>query len=139
MITTLDHIAIAVPDLNDAVRRFVEDFGLGYEGTEDVESASTTAAFLSRTACRIELIHPLNDGGPVAKFLQSRGGGLHHLCFRSDNLDDDVARLKSKGYQFLSDEPQLGAQNCRVIFVHPKSCDGVLIELNEPHASSSVD
>lgn len=132
MITALDHIAIAVPDLERAIKRFLEDFGLPCEGTEDVESAKTTTAFFPLPATSIELVHPLRGEGPIAKYLEKKGGGIHHLCFRSDNIDEDVARLRAKGYQFLSDVPTLGAHNCRVIFIHPKSCDGVLIELNQP-------
>jgi len=132
MITGLDHIAIAVPDLEKAIQRFAEDFGFDYKGREDVVSAKTSTAFFPFEASQIELVHPLNGEGPIAKYLEKKPGGLHHLCFRSDNLDEDIARLKAKGYQFLSDEPQLGAHNCRVIFIHPKSCDGVLVELNQP-------
>ena len=132
MIVALDHIAIAVPDLGRAIKRFMEDFGLEYKGTEDVEAAKTTTAFFPLPPTSIELVHPLNGEGPIAKYLEKKGGGMHHLCFRSDDIEADVARLKEKGYQFLSDQPTLGAHNCKVIFIHPKSCDGVLIELNQP-------
>ncbi len=132
MITALDHIAIAVPDLDKAIERFMNDFDLEFKGIETVEDAQTTTAFFPLPATQIELVHPLNGGGPIAKYLEKRSGGLHHLCFRSDDLDSDVARLKAKGYQFLSDAPSMGAHNSRVIFIHPKSCDGVLIELNQP-------
>lgn len=132
MITALDHIAIAVPDLDKAIRRFMEDFGITYDGTEEVEAAKTTTAFFPIDGTQIELVHPLRGEGPIAKYLEKKGGGIHHLSFRSDNIEEDVARLKAKGYQFLSDEPQPGAHNCRVIFIHPKSCDGVLIELSQP-------
>lgn len=132
MITALDHIAIAVPDLEKAIKRFLEDFGLEFKGTEDVEAAKTSTAFFPVPPTSIELVHPLNGEGPIAGYLEKRGGGLHHLCFRSDDIEADVARLKEKGYQFLSDAPSLGAHNCKVIFIHPKSCDGVLIELNQP-------
>lgn len=132
MITALDHIAIAVPDLEKAIKRFMEDFGLKYEGTEDVDAAKTTTAFFPLPETSIELVHPLRGEGPIAKYLDKKGGGIHHLCFRSDDIHADVARLKEKGYQFLSDEPTVGAHNCLVIFIHPKSCDGVLIELNQP-------
>jgi len=132
MITGLDHIAIAVPDLTKAIERFANDFGLTLSGQEDVASAQTTTAFFPLASTSIELVHPLDGKGPIAKYLEKRGGGIHHLCFRSDNLDEDVDRLRLKGYQFLSDAPQVGAHNCRVIFIHPKSCDGVLIELNQP-------
>ncbi len=132
MIVALDHIAIAVPDLEKAIKRFMEDFGLPYKGQEDVASAKTSTAFFPLPETSIELVHPLNGEGPIAGFLEKKGGGLHHLCFRSDDIEADVAHLKEKGYQFLSDAPSLGAHNSKVIFIHPKSCDGVLIEINQP-------
>ncbi|MEM1142624.1 MAG: methylmalonyl-CoA epimerase [Pseudomonadota bacterium] len=132
MITALDHIAIAVPDLTKAIERFLDDFGLNYEGREDVVAAKTSTAFFPLPATSIELIHPLEGEGPVAKYLERHGGGLHHLCFRSDDIHADVARLKERGYQFLSEAPSPGAHDSLVIFIHPKSCDGVLIELNQP-------
>jgi methylmalonyl-CoA/ethylmalonyl-CoA epimerase len=132
VITSLDHIAIAVPDFEKAVKRFMEDFGLSFDGTEDVPSAKTKTAFFSLPETHIELVHPLDGEGPIAKYLETRPGGIHHLCFRTDNIDDDVHRLRALGYQFLSEEPSPGAHGARVIFIHPKSCDGVLIELSEP-------
>ena len=134
MITALDHIAVAVPDFEKAIKRFMEDFGLPFEGTEDVAEAKTSTAFFPLPPTSIELIHPLNGEGPVAGYLEMKGGGLHHLCFRSDNIHEDIARLKEKGYQFLADEPSPGAHGSQVIFIHPKSCDGVLIEINQPAA-----
>ena len=136
MITALDHIAIAVPDFEKAIKRFMEDFGLSFEGTEDVEAAKTSTAFFPLPPTNIELVHPLRGEGPIAKYLEKKPGGLHHLCFRSDNIEADVARLKEKGYQFLADEPGPGAHGSRVIFIHPRSCDGVLIELNQPAEKS---
>ncbi len=132
MITALDHIAIAVPDFEAAIKRFMEDFGLPCEGTEDVHAAKTSTAFFPLPPTNIELVHPLNGEGPIATYLEKRGGGIHHLCFRSDNILEDIARLKAKGYQFLSDSPSPGAHGSQVIFIHPKSCDGVLIEINQP-------
>jgi len=132
MITGLDHIAIAVPDLDKAIERFAEDFGLELKGREDVAEAKTSAAFLPIEKSNIELVHPLNGEGPVQKYLDKKGGGIHHLCFSSDDIEADVERLKAKGYQFLSDAPTPGAHNCKVIFIHPKSCDGVLVEINQP-------
>jgi methylmalonyl-CoA/ethylmalonyl-CoA epimerase len=134
VIRSLDHIAIAVPDLQRAIRRFAEDFGIPLAGVEDVRSAVTTTAFFPIDGTRIELVHPLDGAGPVATFLEKRGGGLHHLCFRTDDIEGDMARLQAKGYRFLTDAPQPGAHGTRVVFIHPKSADGVLIELAEhPH------
>jgi methylmalonyl-CoA/ethylmalonyl-CoA epimerase len=132
MITALDHIAIAVPDLEKSIKRFMEDFGLNFDGTEDVEAAKTSTAFFPVPPTSIELVHPLRGEGAIAGYLEKKGGGLHHLCFRSDNIEEDIARLKEKGYQFLGDEPTPGAHGSRVIFIHPRSCDGVLIEINQP-------
>ena len=131
MIVGLDHIAVAVPDLSEAIRRFTEDLGLELAGTEDVPSAQTRTAFLPLPATRIELVHPLEGHGPIQTFLDKRGGGLHHLCFRTNDLDGDVARLRAKGYRFTTEGPTPGAHGTRVIFVHPKSFGGVLVELAE--------
>ena len=135
MIVALDHIAIAVPDLQQAISRFMDDFGLTFAGTEDVAAAKTTTAFFPIIGTSIELVHPLHGEGPIAGYLEKKGGGIHHICFRSDDLDADMQRLKDKGYQFLSDAPQPGAHNSRVVFIHPRSCGGVLIELNQPAAA----
>ncbi len=131
MIRRLDHIAIAVPDMEAAIARFVDDLGIELAGREDVPSESTSTAFLPIDGTKIELIHPIAGEGPVAAYLEKRGGGLHHLCFETDDIEADMARLKEKGYRFLSDAPRPGAHGTRVAFIHPKSCGGVLIELAE--------
>ena len=131
MILSLDHIAIAVPDLAKALERYGEDFGIQFSGTEDVDAQKTTTAFFPISGTQIELIHPMQNQGPVAKYLKKRGGGMHHLCFRTDDIHADMERLKAKGYRFLSDSPQDGAHGTKVVFIHPKSTDGVLIELAE--------
>lgn len=131
MIRRLDHIAIAVPDMEAAIARFVDDLGIELAGREDVPSESTSTAFLPIDGTKIELIHPIAGEGPVAAYLEKRGGGLHHLCFETDDIEADMARLKEKGYRFLSEAPKPGAHGTRVAFIHPKSCGGVLIELAE--------
>ena len=131
MIRRLDHIAIAVPDIEAAIARFADDLGLTLAGREDVPSQSTTTAFLPIDGTQIELIHPMNGEGPVQAHLDKRGGGLHHLCFETDDIDADMSRLQEKGYRFLSEAPQPGAHGTRVAFIHPKSAGGVLIELAE--------
>ncbi|HMV67804.1 MAG TPA: methylmalonyl-CoA epimerase [Myxococcota bacterium] len=131
MIVALDHIAIAVPDLERAIRRFAEDLGLTFDGAEDVPTARTRTAFFPIPGARIELVHPLDGGGPIRKFLDTRGGGLHHVCFRTDDIEADMERLRGLGYRLLSEAPQPGAHGSRTVFIHPASCDGVLIELAE--------
>ena len=136
MIKGLDHIAVAVPDLERAIRRFADDFGCQYQGTETVVAAKTTTAFFPVSSTSIELVHPLDGDGPIAKYLEERPGGLHHLCFRSDDIRADMAALKEKGYEFLHAEAQPGAHGCKVAFIHPRSCGGVLIEINQPPPDS---
>ena len=131
MITRLDHVAVAVPDLAAAIARFQDDLGLHFEGTDDVVAAQTRTAFFAVPGTHIELIHPLDGGGPVQGFLDKRGGGLHHLCFETDDIVADMAMLRAKGYRLLSDEPKPGAYGSLVVFIHPKSADGVLIELTQ--------
>jgi methylmalonyl-CoA/ethylmalonyl-CoA epimerase len=131
VIVALDHVAIAVDDLPAGIRRFCNDLGLPLAGTEDVVSAQTTTAFLPVPGTRIELVAPLDGEGPIAAHLAKRGPGIHHLCFRTDDLDTDVARLRDRGWRFTTDAPTPGAHGTRVMFVHPKSTGGVLIELAE--------
>lgn len=132
MIRSLDHIAIAVPDLDEAITRFATDLGIALDHVEDVTSAQTRTAFLPVSGpTNVELITPLDGAGPVAQSLDKRGPGLHHLCFRTDDLDADVAKLREKGWRFTTDAPTPGAHGTRVMFIHPKSAGGVLIELAE--------
>ncbi|MBN2800355.1 MAG: methylmalonyl-CoA epimerase [Deltaproteobacteria bacterium] len=131
MIIALDHVAVAVDDLQAAIARFAEDFGLVLAGTEEVEAAKTSTAFFPLPGTRIELVHPLRGEGPIAAHLERRGPGLHHLCFRTDDIVADVERLKGKGYRFLSEAPSPGAHGSQVIFLHPKSTGGVLVELSQ--------
>ena len=128
MILSLDHIAIAVPDLDEAVQRFC--LGLSLEGTEDVVAAQTTTACLPVAGpTSIELVTPLDGAGPIAASLTKRGPGLHHLCFRTDDIEGDMERLKAKGWRFTTDAPSPGAHGTRVAFIHPRSTGGVLLEL----------
>ena len=131
MIRRLDHIAIAVPELTEAIARFVDDLGLTLTGTEDVESMQTSTAFLPIDGTQIELVAPMDGQGPVQGFLDKRGAGLHHICFQTDDIEADMGRLVEKGYRFLSEGPVEGSHGCRVAFIHPKSAGGVLIELSE--------
>jgi methylmalonyl-CoA epimerase len=132
VIVGLDHVAISVRDLDEAVARFVDDLGLVLEGIEDVPSAVTRTAFLPLPApTSIELVTPLGGQGPLVASLAKRGPGLHHLCFRTDDIDADVAKLRARGWTFTTDAPTPGAHGTRIIFVHPRSAGGVLIELAE--------
>lgn len=131
MILGLDHIAVAVDDLDAALGRFVHDLGLAFDGTEDVPSAQTKTAFLPVSGTRIELVTPLDGQGPIRKHLDTRGPGLHHLCFRVTDVVAAMEQLSAKGYRFTTDAPTPGAHGTKVVFLHPKSMGGVLVELAE--------
>jgi methylmalonyl-CoA/ethylmalonyl-CoA epimerase len=137
VILRLSHIAIAVPDLEAAIQRLVEDLGLPMEGREDVAAALTRTAFFPVQGTRIELVHPLDGKGPIAGFLEKKGPGLHHICFETDDIDADVEKLRARGYQFLAPAPTPGAHGTRVIFIHPRCFDGVLVELAQPGHEAS--
>ncbi len=131
MITGLDHVAVAVSSIEEA-RIFYEDLGLHVASIEEVEHEGVRVAMIPCGATRIELLEPLTPDSTVARFLEQRGPGIHHLCFRSDGVMADDDRLRTAGVTLLRERPGPGAEGATVQFVHPKSADGVLVELSEP-------
>ena len=127
----LDHIGIAVASLDEGTA-FYEALGLEVTGTDEVPEQGVRVAFLPVGDTRIELLEPTGPESPIARHLEKRGPGMHHLCVRVDDIEAAMRRLADAGYRLLSDEPQLGAHGCRVCFVHPKSTGGVLLELSQP-------
>ena len=127
--TVLDHIAIAVRDLEAAVRIY-EDMGFTFSKTrEKVESQGVEVAFAPMGGGHLELLRPLSEDGPVGKFIAKKGEGIHHICFEVKDVAKLCGDLSAKGYQFLYDSPVPGARDCLVNFIHPKSTRGVLVEL----------
>lgn len=130
MIDRIEHVGIAVRSIAEA-RGLYEALGLHVEAIEDVPHEGVRVALIPCGASRIELLEPLSDDSPIARFLEKRGPGLHHLCLASDDVRSDDARLREGGYQVLRPEPTRGAGGCWVQFVHPRSTGGVLLELSE--------
>jgi methylmalonyl-CoA/ethylmalonyl-CoA epimerase len=128
---TLDHLGIAVASLDEGAR-FYRALGLELEGVEEVAEQGVRVAFLPVGDSRLELLEPTGEESPIAKHLERRGPGLHHICLRVDDIRAAMASLAEQGYRLLSDEPQVGAHDCLVCFVHPKSTGGVLLELSQP-------
>lgn len=126
---TLDHIGIAVKSLDDA--KIYEDLGLSVSHVETVATQGVRTAFLAAGEANIELLEPTGPESAVAKFIAKRGQGIHHICFRVDDIDAHLARLKAQGYRLINDAPVPGAHGCRVAFLHPAAGNGVLIELSE--------
>jgi len=131
----LDHIGIAVESIDTGLAIY-RALGIEVEGVEEVVDQGVRVAFLPVGEPRIELLEPLNDDSPIARFLDRRGPGLHHICLRVSNIRMAMAQLSDEGYQLLSEEPMRGAHDCLVCFVHPKSAGGVLIELSQPAVGS---
>lgn len=130
MVKGIDHVGIAVASIAEA-RRFYESLGLEVETIEEVPQEGVRVAVIPCGASRIELLEPLHEESPVAKFLDKRGPGIHHVCLGTDDVDGDSAALGEAGVRLLREAPTPGAEGCRVQFVHPKSSGGVLYELSE--------
>jgi methylmalonyl-CoA/ethylmalonyl-CoA epimerase len=126
---TLDHIGIAVRSLDTA--RIYSALGLSIDHVESVESQGVKTAFIRVGDANLELLEPMSEDSPVGRFIERRGEGIHHICFRVTNLEWHLENLKSQGYRLVNETPVAGAQGCRVAFLHPADGNGVLIELSE--------
>jgi methylmalonyl-CoA/ethylmalonyl-CoA epimerase len=126
----LDHIGIAVDSIDSGLAIY-RALGIEVEGIEEVEDQKVRVAFLPVGDTRIELLEPTDDSSPIARHLERRGAGLHHICLRVPDIREAMAQLSKEGFTLLSEEPLRGAHNCLVCFVHPKSAGGVLIELSQ--------
>ncbi|MFL6248348.1 MAG: methylmalonyl-CoA epimerase [Thermoanaerobaculia bacterium] len=127
--TRLDHIGIAVRSLASA--KIYEDLGLTIDHVETVETQRVKTAFLSVGDANLELLEPTSPDSPIAKFIEKRGEGIHHICLRVENIEAHLERLKAAGYRLINEAPVPGAHGCRVAFLHPSAANGVLIELSE--------
>ena len=127
----LDHIGIAVKSLDAA--KIYETLGLTIEHVETVETQKVRTAFLSVGDSNLELLEPTSPDSTVAKFIEKRGEGIHHICLRVDSIEEHLERLKAAGYRLINEAPVPGAHGCRVAFLHPSAGNGVLIELSEKH------
>jgi methylmalonyl-CoA/ethylmalonyl-CoA epimerase len=126
---TLDHIGIAVRSLDAA--KIYQDLGLTVDHVETVAAQGVRTAFLSAGDANLELLEPTGPDSTVAKFIEKRGEGIHHICLRVENIEEHLARLKAAGYRLINEAPVPGAHGCRVAFLHPSAGNGVLIELSE--------
>jgi methylmalonyl-CoA/ethylmalonyl-CoA epimerase len=131
MIKRIDHIAIAVNDIDDVARFYTDTLKLDLSGVEVVTEQRTKVGFLRIGESNIELVQPSSDDSPLVKFLETRGPGIHHICFEVEDIQKEVEELKKQGVRMIDETPRPGAHNTRVAFIHPKSSGGVLIELNE--------
>ena len=129
-IKKLDHIGVAVKSIEAALPLYTQALRLDVARTDEVAAEGVKIAFIPAGETLIELLEPTGEGTAVAKFLEGRGPGLHHMCFEVDDVDAAIAHLKEAGVSLLSDSARQGADG-RIVFLHPKASHGVLIELLE--------
>jgi len=125
----IEHLGIAVKDLEAATETYEALFGKPAYQAEEVESEGVKTVFFKTGENKIELLGATSADSPIAKYIKKRGEGIHHVAFDVENLDAEIERLQSKGFRLINDAPKPGADNKRIAFLHPKSTHGVLVEL----------
>ena len=125
----VDHLGVATKNIDEALKFWSDALGLVNVHSETVEDQKVRVAMLPIGESRIELLEPVSDDSPISKFLEKRGGGIHHIAVRVDDIDALLAQLKSRGVRLIDENPRIGAEGYLVAFVHPSSANGVLLEL----------
>lgn len=125
----IEHIGIAVNNLSEANDLYEKLLGVAPYKTEEVESEGVKTSFFKCGESKIELLEATNESSPIAKFVEKRGEGIHHLAFAVEDIEAEIKRLTSQGFVLLNETPKKGADNKLVAFLHPKSAHGVLVEL----------
>ncbi len=130
-IKRIDHIGIAVREIEQAGKFYTDILGLEIEGIEHVADQKVNVAFVPIVDSEVELLASTEPDGPVAKYLDSRGEGIQHIAFRVENIEEALKELNEKGVRLIDQEPRKGAGGARIAFIHPKETNGVLVELCE--------
>jgi methylmalonyl-CoA/ethylmalonyl-CoA epimerase len=128
----INHLGIATNGIEEALKFWGDALGLENVHTETVEDQKVRVAMLPIGESRVELLEPTADDSPISRFLEKRGGGLHHIAVEVDDIEAALERLKQAGMRLIDETPRIGAENCKVAFVHPAASGGVLLELVEP-------
>jgi methylmalonyl-CoA/ethylmalonyl-CoA epimerase len=129
MIKKIEHIGIAVKDLNASNKLFKKLFGKEHYKVEAVESEGVSTSFFMLGETKIELLEASNSNSAIAKFIEKKGEGIHHIAYEVDDIEKEMERLKGEGFELIHQQPKDGADNKRICFLHPKSTNGVLVEL----------
>lgn len=127
----IDHLGIAVDNLEESLKFYHEILGLPLKGVEEVAGQKVRVAFLPIGESKFELLEPTDPESPIAKFIAKKGSGIQHVAVKVENIEAEIERLKAEGVRFIGDTPTPGAGGAKIIFVHPKSTNGVLLELCE--------
>jgi len=129
MVNKIEHIGIAVKNMQDATILFEKLLGVPSYKEEAVESEGVLTSFFQTGTNKIELLTATNQESPIAKFLEKKGEGIHHIAFDVEDIYSEISRLKSEGFALINEVPKKGADNKLVVFLHPKNTNGVLVEL----------
>ncbi len=127
----IDHIGVAVKNMDEALKIYQDILGLKMVATEVVEEQKVKVGFIPVGDSEIELLESTSPDGPVAKFIESRGEGIQHIALRVDNVEQALEELKAKGFRLIDEKPRYGAGKARIAFLHPKSSGGILLEISE--------
>jgi methylmalonyl-CoA epimerase len=125
----INHLGIATKGIDDALKFWEDALGLENVHTEIVEDQKVRVAMLPIGESRIELLEPTSEDSPISKFIEKRGGGIHHIAVEVEDINAALAKLKAQGMRLIDESPRIGAEGCLVAFVHPSSANGVLLEL----------
>ncbi|MCH7722445.1 MAG: methylmalonyl-CoA epimerase [Bacteroidetes bacterium] len=128
-LTSIEHIGIAVRNLEESIKFYEDILGLKCYAIEEVEDQKVKTAFFNAGQTKIELLETTDPDGPIAKFIEKRGEGIHHIAFKTDDIKSSLKELKEKNIILINDQPRKGAENLDIAFIHPKSANGVLIEI----------
>ena len=131
MIKKIEHIGIAVEDLGKSEALFEKLLGVKPYKKENVQTEGVTTSFFKIADQKLELLHAVNENSPIKKFIDKRNEGVHHIALHVDSIKNEVDRLESLGFEFITTTPKKGADNKMIVFLHPKTTNGVLIELCE--------
>jgi len=129
MIKKIEHIGIAVKNIEQSNVLFSKLFGNAHYKVERVESEGVNTSFFMLGETKVELLEASSDTSAIAKFIEKKGEGIHHIAYEVDNIEEEMKRLKAEGFEILNTSPKDGADNKRICFLHPKSTNGVLVEL----------
>ncbi len=130
-ILKIDHLGVAIESIAAGEKFWTDALGIACEGSERVEEQGVTTAFFPVGESEVELLEPIGADSPVAKFLNKKGAGIHHIAFRVENIETALDELKQKGLKLIDEVPRRGAGGAKIAFIHPRSTNGILIELCE--------
>src|SRR6056297_3818323 len=131
MVKKIDHIGIAVKSIEESLKLYEETLGMELAGTEVVEEQKVRTAFLPIGDTEIELLESTDPEGPIGRYIEKRGEGVQHIAYRVENVEEAIKEMMDKGIRMIDEKPRYGAGGAKIAFCHPKSTNGVLIELCE--------